>query len=50
LLLGLGEKKSEIISKALKGEITIQIPASLLQTLPQMEYVLDLEAAALTQD
>lgn len=49
LLLALGEKKSEIISKALKGEITTKIPASILQTLPQVEYVLDLEAAALTQ-
>src|SRR5690554_1066853 len=47
LLLALGERKSEIISKALKGEITTEIPASILQTLPQVEYVLDNEAAAL---
>lgn len=47
VLLALGERKSEIISKALKGEITTEVPASILQTLPQVEYVLDREAAAL---
>lgn len=47
LLLALGEKKSEIISKALKGEISTDVPASILQTLPQVEYILDNEAAAL---
>lgn len=47
LLLAIGERKSEIIHKALKGEITTNVPASILQTLPQVEYVLDREAAAL---
>lgn len=47
LLLALGERKSEIISKALRGEITTEVPASILQKLPQVEYVLDNEAAAL---
>lgn len=47
LLLALGENKSEIINQAIRGEITIQVPASILQSLPQVEYVLDREAAAL---
>jgi|SRR5690554_1548767 len=50
LLLALGERKSEIISKALKGEISTQVPASILQTLSQVEYILDRDAAALIQD
>ncbi|WP_310993627.1 glucosamine-6-phosphate deaminase [Aequorivita marina] len=49
LLLALGERKSEIISKALEGEISTQIPASILQTIPQVEYILDRDAAALIQ-
>lgn len=47
LLLALGERKSEIMSKALHGEITNQVPASILQTMPHVEYVLDNEAARL---
>jgi len=50
LLLALGEKKSEIISKALQGEITTRVPASILQNLPHVEYVLDHEAAALIEE
>ncbi len=49
LLLALGEAKSEIISKALNGEISIDVPASLLQTIPHIEYILDRDAAALIQ-
>ncbi len=47
LLLALGHKKSEIVSKALNGEISIEVPASILQTIPQVEYILDSEAAEL---
>ncbi len=50
LLLALGEKKSEIISKALKGEISTQVPASILQTLSHVEYILDRDAAALIHE
>ena len=50
LLLALGERKSEIISRALKGEISTEVPASILQTLTQVEYILDREAAALIQN
>jgi len=46
LLLALGKEKSEIISKALNGEISTEVPASLLQTIPQVEYILDRDAAA----
>lgn len=49
LLLALGEAKSEIISKALNGEISIEVPASLLQTIPHIEYILDRDAAAFIQ-
>jgi len=49
LLLALGERKSEIIRKALIGEISTDVPASILQKIPQVEYILDREAAALMQ-
>lgn len=47
VLLALGERKSAIISKAIKGEITSDVPASLLRNLSHVEFVLDREAAAL---
>lgn len=50
LLLALGERKSEIINKALKGDVSTDVPASILQTIPQVEIVLDAEAASLIQD
>lgn len=46
LLLALGERKSEIIHKAIKGEVTAEVPASMLRHLSHVEYVLDREAAA----
>lgn len=50
LLLALGERKSEIMNKALRGEISVDIPASILQTMSQVEYILDQEAAVLIQE
>ena len=47
LLLALSERKAEIISKALKGEISATLPATFLQQLEHVEYVLDQKAAAL---
>ena len=47
LLLALGDRKSVIIHKALTGEITANVPASYLRILPQIEFVLDAEAAVL---
>lgn len=49
LLLALGKDKSEIISKAIQGDVCNQIPASLLQTISHVEYVLDPAAAAMIQ-
>ena len=49
LLLALGEEKSDIISKVLNGKISTEVPASFLQTIPQVEYILDRDAAALIQ-
>ena len=49
LLLALGERKAEIMKKALKGSIANEVPSSILQSLPQVEYILDREAAALIQ-
>ncbi len=46
MLIAAGSKKAEIIAKALKGEITNQIPASIFQTLPSAVVLLDEEAAA----
>lgn len=50
LLLALGEKKSEIISKALNGEVSTQVPASFLKSLSQVEYILDRDAATLIRE
>lgn len=44
LLLALGESKAEILAQALKGPITTQCPASLLQMHPDL-YVLADDAA-----
>ncbi len=40
-------KKAEIIKKALKGSITEDVPASILQKHPNVEIILDEEAASL---
>lgn len=45
-LLALSQRKAEIIKKALKGEISASVPASFLQQLEHVEYILDQEAAA----
>jgi len=45
VLIAAGSKKAAIIAKALKGEVTNQLPASIFQTLPQGVVILD-EAAA----
>lgn len=47
LLLALGEAKSNIIKDALLGEVSPDVPASILQSLSHVEFVLDQEAAAL---
>ncbi|MEO8933107.1 MAG: glucosamine-6-phosphate deaminase [Xanthomarina sp.] len=47
MLLAIGKDKSEIISQALQGEISTKVPASLLQSLSHVEFVLDCDASAL---
>ncbi len=45
ILLASGEHKAAIVAKALEGEVSEQVPASILQTHPQTTVILD-EAAA----
>lgn len=47
MLLALGPAKSEIIKQAIHGPITPDVPASVLQSFSQVEYVFDKHAAAL---
>ncbi|MCC9043612.1 glucosamine-6-phosphate deaminase [Myroides sp. M-43] len=47
ILMALSQRKAEIIKKALQGEITSDIPATFLQQLAHVEYILDSEAASL---
>lgn len=46
LLIATGSRKAEIIRKALQGEISTAVPASLIQRHPDLTVVLDREAAA----
>jgi len=45
MLLASGSKKADIIAKALQGEVTNQVPASIFQTLPHGYVMLDEDAA-----
>lgn len=47
LLIVRGEDKAEIVHRALTGRITTEIPASLLQTHPQLIVYLDSGAGRL---
>lgn len=47
LLLAKGASKAEIIRKTVKGEITAEVPASVLQLHPFVTVILDREAAAM---
>lgn len=46
-LVALSERKAEIIQKAIYGEISAAIPATFLQQLEHVEYILDEKAASL---
>ncbi|WP_413512973.1 glucosamine-6-phosphate deaminase [Myroides odoratus] len=46
-LVALSERKAEIIQKAIQGEISAAVPATFLQQLEHVEYVLDEKAASL---
>ncbi|MCA4806977.1 glucosamine-6-phosphate deaminase [Myroides odoratimimus] len=47
ILMALSQRKAEIIKKALEGDVSADIPATFLQTLSNVEYILDREAASL---
>lgn len=46
LLLVSGEKKADLVAKALEGPIDIEVPASILQKHPNVTIILDREAAS----
>ena len=46
-LIANGPKKAEIIQRAIKGEITPELPASLLRKHPNCFFIIDVEAGAL---
>lgn len=46
IFIALGEDKADIVSKALLGEVTPEVPASVLQLHPFVEVYLDKAAAA----
>lgn len=50
ILMAWGEKKAEIVTRALKDEITDEVPATYLQKFDGVEYVLDHDAATLLID
>jgi glucosamine-6-phosphate deaminase len=50
VLLANGEAKAEIIEKMLFGEISPNVPASILQLHPHVIVILDKEAAKYIED
>lgn len=46
LLVACGEAKADIIREVVEGEITPRVPASILQTHPEVYFILDEAAAA----
>ncbi len=46
IIMAWGEKKASIVQKAIEGSITDSVPATYLQKHPNVEFVLDKEAAA----
>ncbi|RFB35661.1 glucosamine-6-phosphate deaminase [Brevibacillus sp. VP] len=49
VILAAGVKKAEAVAKAVQGEITEELPASILQKHPDVTFLLDKEAASLLQ-
>ncbi len=47
IFIALGKNKAEIVRKTLTGEVTPEVPASVLQLHPDVEIYLDSEAASL---
>jgi glucosamine-6-phosphate deaminase len=46
ILMASGKKKADAIRKAIKGEITSSLPASILQTHPNVVFIIDENAAS----
>lgn len=46
VLIASGAKKADIIHESLQGLVTTEVPASVLQTIPQAIILLDIDAAA----
>jgi glucosamine-6-phosphate deaminase len=46
LLLAKGTRKADIVKQMLKGPITTDVPASILQLHPNCEFIFDIEAAS----
>lgn len=46
LLLATGERKAEVLAQAINGPVTEQLPASVLQLHPDVEFVIDEQAAS----
>ena len=47
ILMAIGKSKAEIIAKAINGPITTDVPASILQLHPDVEFYLDFDAASM---
>jgi len=47
ILMAIGKAKAEIIKATLQGDVTPEVPASVLQLHPDVEFYLDYEAASL---
>jgi len=45
VLLATGASKARVVARALTGPVTTRLPASLLQTHPEVMVVLDRDAA-----
>ena len=45
ILIASGASKADIVRKAMKGPVTMDVPASVMQELPQGMMMLDAEAA-----
>jgi len=50
ILIAKGAHKAEMVEKMLRGPVTEDIPASVLQLHPNCEFLLDAEAAKYVMD
>ena len=50
ILIAKGEHKAEMVRRMLKGPVTEDIPASVLQLHPNCEFLLDADAAKYVMD